>query len=116
VHFETFIGSDHETARRLRGLAFIDETWTKTNMIRSHGRAPCGKRPVDAVPHWHWKTSTFIGALRCDGLTATGVFDGDQRREVPCPDARSGGVVIMDNLRSYRVAACARRSKRLAQA
>jgi putative transposase len=57
-------------------LVFIDETWTKTNMTRLYGRAPCGKRLVDAVPHGHWKTSTFIGALRCDGLTATGVFDG----------------------------------------
>ena len=41
-----------------------------------------GNRPewmiltVDAVPHGHWKTSTFIGALRCDAVTATGVFDG----------------------------------------
>jgi hypothetical protein len=23
-----------------------------------------------AIPHGHWKTTTFIGALRCDGLTA----------------------------------------------
>src|ERR1700722_16489482 len=57
-------------------LVFIDETWTKTNMTRLYGRAPCGKRLVEAVPHGHWKTSTVIGALRCDGLTATGVFDG----------------------------------------
>lgn len=26
--------------------------------------------------HGHWKTSSFIGALRCDGLSATGVIDG----------------------------------------
>jgi putative transposase len=57
-------------------LVFIDETWTKTNMTRRYGRAPRGQRLVDAVPHDHWKTSTFIGALRCDGLTATGVIDG----------------------------------------
>ena len=57
-------------------LVFIDETWTKTNMTRLYGRAPKGKRLVAAVPHGHWKTSTFIGALRCDGLTAPGVFDG----------------------------------------
>jgi hypothetical protein len=57
-------------------LVFIDETWTKTNMTRLYGRAPRGHRVVDAVPHGHWKTSTFIGALRCDGLTAPGVFSG----------------------------------------
>src|ERR1700756_908436 len=48
-------------------LVFIDETWTKTNMTRLYGRAPRGKRLVSAMPHGHWKTSTFIGALRCDG-------------------------------------------------
>jgi hypothetical protein len=63
-------------------LVFIDETWTKTNMTRLYGRAPCGKRLVEAVPHGHWKTSTFIGALRCDGLTATGVLDGPINGEV----------------------------------
>jgi hypothetical protein len=57
-------------------LVFIDETWIKTNMTRLYGRAPCGKRLIDAVPHGHWKSSTFIGALRCDGLGATGAFDG----------------------------------------
>ena len=57
-------------------LVFIDETSTKTNMTRLYGRAPCGKRLVDAVPHGHWKTSTFIGALRCDGLVAPAVFNG----------------------------------------
>jgi len=45
-------------------------------MTRRYGPAPRGKRLVDAVPHGHWKTSTFIGALRCDAVTATGVFDG----------------------------------------
>ena len=89
-------------------LVFIDETWTKTNMTRLYGRAPCGKRLVDAVPHGHWKTSTFIAALRCDGLTATGVFDGPINGElflayveqVLVPTLRPGDVVIMDNLRS----------------
>jgi hypothetical protein len=47
-------------------------------MTRLYGRAPCGHRVVDAVPaqRGHWKTSTFIGALRCDGLTAPDVFSG----------------------------------------
>jgi hypothetical protein len=57
-------------------LVFIDETWTKTNMTRLYGRAPRRQRLVQAVPHGHWKTSTFIGALRCDGISAVGVVDG----------------------------------------
>ena len=36
-------------------------------MTRSPGRAPCGKRLVDAVPHGHWRTEAFIGTLRRDG-------------------------------------------------
>ena len=93
-------------------LVFIDETWTKTNMTRLYGRAPRGQRVVDAVPHGHWKTTTFVAALRCDAVTATGVFDGAINGElflayveqVLVPTLRSGDVVIMDNLRSHKVA------------
>ena len=51
-------------------LVFIDETWTKTNMTRLYGRAPKGERLVDHVPHGHWKTTTFVAALRQDRLSA----------------------------------------------
>ena len=92
-------------------LVFIDETWTKTNMVRLYGRAPGNQRVVDAVPHGHWKTSTFIGALRCDGISATGVIDGAINGElflawvdqVLVPTLRKGDVVIMDNLGSHKV-------------
>ena len=81
-------------------------------MTRLYGRAPCGQRLVDAVPHGHWKTSTFIGALRCNGLTAAGVFDGAINgamflayvEQVLVPTLKPGDVVIMDNLRSHKVA------------
>jgi transposase len=93
-------------------LVFIDETWVKTNMTRMYGRAPRGKRLVDAVPHGHWKTTTFVGALRCDAITAAGVFDGPINGElflayveqVLVPTLRPGDLVIMDNLRSHKVA------------
>jgi transposase len=93
-------------------LVFIDETWVKTNMTRLYGRAPRGKRLVDTVPHGHWKTTTFIGALRCDAVTATGAFDGAINGElflayveqVLVPTLKLGDVVIMDNLRSHKVA------------
>ena len=48
----------------VENLVFIDETWTKTNMTPLYGRAAKGKRVVDYVPHGHWKTTTFIAALR----------------------------------------------------
>src|SRR5207248_5070947 len=51
-------------------LVFVDETWASTNMARRYGRSPKGQRLVCPVPHGHWKTTTFVAALRADGLTA----------------------------------------------
>ena len=45
-------------------------------MARRYGRAPRGERVVAAIPHGHWKTTTFIAALRHDRITAPYVFDG----------------------------------------
>lgn len=41
-------------------LVFLDETGTSTNMTRARRRAPKGERCIAAVPHGHWKTTTFI--------------------------------------------------------
>jgi len=57
-------------------LVFIDETWAKTNMTRPRGRSPKGTRLIAKVPHGHWKTTTFLAALRTSGLTAPLVIDG----------------------------------------
>lgn len=91
-------------------LVFIDETWAKTNMTRTHGRALCGARLVAKVPHGHWKTMTFVAALRVDGLCAPMVLDQPINGEwflayveqVLAPTLRAGDVVIMDNLGSHR--------------
>jgi hypothetical protein len=45
-------------------------------MIRLYGWAEVGHRLVDAVPHGHWNTSTFIASLRQDGLVAPCAFNG----------------------------------------
>jgi transposase len=87
-------------------LVFIDETWARTNMTRRYGRSPKGQRLVCAVPHGHWKTTTFVAALRTDGLTAPMVVDGAMTgdvfvayvRQVLVPTLRPGDVVVMDNL------------------
>ena len=39
-----------------RRLVFIDETWAKTNMLRTHGRCRRGERLHAKAPHGHWKT------------------------------------------------------------
>ena len=57
-------------------LAFLDETWTKTNMVRLHGRPPRGERLIGTSPRGRWKTATFLAGLRQDVLPAPAVFDG----------------------------------------
>jgi transposase len=93
-------------------LVFIDETWAKTNMTRPRGRCPRGERLVAAVPHGHWKTSTFVAALRTTGLTAPLVLDGAMNgdafrayvEQILAPTLAPGDIVIMDNLGSHKVA------------
>ena len=45
-------------------------------MTRFRGWAPRGERLVDKVPHGHWKTATFLAALRNDRIDAPCLFDG----------------------------------------
>ena len=37
-------------------------------MTRTHGRCARGKRLVAKVPHGHWRTLTFLAALRYDRI------------------------------------------------
>jgi transposase len=91
-------------------LVFIDETWAKTNMVRLRGRCERGTRLIDTTPHGHWKTSTFIAALREDGLVAPAVFDGAINadlflcyvEQVLVPTLQAGDIVVMDNLSSHK--------------
>jgi len=91
-------------------LIFIDETSTKINMIRRYGRSKRGTRLIDTSPHGHWKTSTFIAALREDGLMAPSVFDGAINAElfvayveqVLVPTLTPGDIVVMDNLSCHK--------------
>ena len=57
-------------------LVFIDETGATTKMTRLYGRAPRGQRLLAKAPFGHWKTTTFVAALRRDGLGAPMVLDG----------------------------------------
>ena len=91
-------------------LVFIDETGTSTNMARLRGRAPRGERLVGKVPHGHWKTTTFVAALRARALTAPCVLDGPMNgdaflayvEQVLVPTLKPGDIVVMDNLSSHK--------------
>lgn len=90
---------------------FIDETAVTTKMVRHYGRSPRGERLVASVPHGHWKTLTFIAALRFKGMTAPYVIDGAMDgptfiayvEQVLAPTLKKGDTVFMDNLRTHKI-------------
>jgi transposase len=91
-------------------LLFIDETWLKTNMAPLRGWGPVGQRLIAHVPHGHWKTMTFLAALRHDRIAAPFVLDGPINGEtfliyveqVLLPTLKPGDIVIIDNLGSHK--------------
>ncbi|MCO5966135.1 IS630-like element ISRm10-1 family transposase [Sinorhizobium meliloti] len=91
-------------------LIFIDETGLSTKMARLRGRALRGERCRAGVPHGHWKTTTFTGALRLTGMTAPFVYDGAMNgnvflayvEQVLLPTLQAGDVVVMDNLPAHK--------------
>ena len=91
-------------------LVFIDETWAKTNMTRLYGRAPRRQRLHAKVPYGHWKTMTFIAALRYDRIEAPCVLDAPVNgprflayvRQFLLPTLQAGDIVMMDNLSSHK--------------
>ena len=95
-----------------RRLVFIDETGASTKMARLRGRSKRGQRCRAAVPHGHWKTTTFTAGLRLDGLTAPMLLDGPMNgvaflayvEQVLVPTLVPGDQVIMDNLPAHKVA------------
>ena len=62
-------------------FVFIDETGASTRMVRHYGWGPRGERLIDAAPHGHWRTTTFVAGLRSTGLVAPMVLDGPMTSE-----------------------------------
>jgi transposase len=79
-------------------------------MTPTHGRCRRGARLIARAPFGHWKTSTFLAALRWDGITAPAVFDGPINgrsftayvEQVLVPMLRPGDIVVLDNLGSHK--------------
>lgn len=92
-------------------LIFIDETAASTKMARLRGRAPRGERCRAAVPHGHWKTTTFTAGLRLSGMAAPMLLDGPMNgpaflaytEQVLAPELRPGDIVVMDNLPAHKI-------------
>jgi len=79
-------------------------------MAPLRGWAPVGERLRAKVPHGHWKTMTFLAALRHDRVAAPWLIDGPINGErfqlyvdhVLVPTLKPGDIVIMDNLGSHK--------------
>jgi transposase len=84
-------------------------------MTRLYGWGPTHERVADAVPHGHWKTTTFVVALRLTGLFAPMVVDGALTGELfakyvgqeLAPRLRPGDILVMDNLQPHKAAGVA---------
>ena len=92
-------------------LIFIDETGASTKMARLRGRAKRGQRCRAAIPHGHWKTTTYTAGLSLNGMIAPMVLDGPMDgdafltyiRHFLVPELETGMLVIMDNLPAHKV-------------
>lgn len=93
-------------------LFFVDESGLSTKMARMRGWAPKGQRCRASIPHGHWKTTTFVGALSLSGIGAPMLLDGamdgeaflDWCEQMLAPLLKPGDSVIMDNLPAHKVA------------
>ena len=93
-------------------LVFIDETAANTKMVRLHGRCACGERLVGRVPQGHWKTITFVAALRRNGMRAFCTVEGSMTgqkflayvEQCLAPTLKRKDIVVIDNLAAHKAA------------
>jgi transposase len=93
-------------------LIFIDESGLSTKMARLRGWAPKGERCRAAIPHGHWKTTTFVSGFTLAGFVAPMLLDGPMDGEsflawveqMLAPTLRPDDIVVMDNLAAHKVA------------
>ena len=79
-------------------------------MAPLRGWSPRGQRLHAKVPYGHWRTMTFLAALRYDRIDAPCVLDQpvnaqsftDYVEQFLVPTLSPGDVVIMDNLSSHK--------------
>lgn len=91
-------------------LIFVDETGASTKMARLYGRSLRGRRCLAAIPHGHWKTTTFVGGLTLGGMIAPMMLDGAMDgpaflawiEQMLAPALEPGHVVVMDNLPAHK--------------
>jgi transposase len=93
-------------------LVFVDETAANTKMVRLSGRCPRGERLIGRVPQGHWKTITFVAALRRNGMRAPCTVDGSMNgakflayvEQCLAPTLKRKDIVMIDNLPAHKAA------------
>jgi transposase len=108
--FEAQLDLDPDRLLFIDGRAPTVIDGASTKMARMLGRAPRGERLRAAIPHGHWKTTTFVAGLRSSGMVAPMVLDGPINgaafqayvEQMLLPELRPGDTVIMDNLGSHK--------------
>jgi len=93
-------------------LVFIDETAANTKMVRLSGRCRRGERLIGHVPQGHWKTITFVAALRRNGMRASCTLDGSMNgskfpayvEQCLAPTLKRNDIVVIDNLPAHKAA------------
>ena len=93
-------------------LVFVDETAANTKMVRLSGRCPRGERLIGRVPQGHWKTITFVAALRRNGMRAPCTVDGSMSgskflayvQQCLAPTLKRKDIVVIDNLPAHKAA------------
>jgi transposase len=91
-------------------LVFIDETSANTKMVRLSGRRRRGERLIGHVPQGHWKTITFVAALRRNGMRAPQTIDGSMTgkkflayvERCLAPTLKRNDIVVIDNLPAHK--------------
>lgn len=91
-------------------LVFIDETAANTKMVRLSGRCLRGERLIGRVPQGHWKTITFVAALRRTGMRAPRTVDGSMTgkkflayvEQCLSPILKRKDIVVIDNLPAHK--------------
>ena len=101
---------DWQPLRDVRQYIFLDECGVTTDLLRRYGRSPRGTRLRDHTPCGKWQTHTVVAALRLEGLTAPGVFNGPIDTDtfgayvdqILVPTLRPGDVVVLDDLAVHK--------------
>ena len=91
-------------------LVFVDETAANTKMVRLSGRCRRGERLIGRVPQGHWKTITFVAALRRNGMRAPCTLDGSMNgakflayvKQCLAPNLKRKDKVVIDNLPAHK--------------